>query len=73
MVSLGQLLFQDTELDQKIREWDLRTIDENTFFNGETAATKASGMNKEPLDRWMILALILLFIAERILAFYRRA
>lgn len=73
LVALGDVFLKDPKLEQQIRDWDLRTIDEKTFFSSEETLARSSVSKKHPADGWLILSLILLFITERILAFYRQA
>ncbi|PHN06650.1 BatA domain-containing protein [Flavilitoribacter nigricans] len=74
LVELGSILFRDEALLADLREWDRRTIDESRFFNGtEELVATADAAQAIPLDQWLILSLILLFIVERIFAFYRQA
>ena len=73
LVSLGGIFFQDEELTKRIRDWDERTIDESLFFKQAPKVVQAGSLKAQSMDKWLILALILLFITERILAFYRQA
>lgn len=73
LVALSQILFSDAKLTQQIQQWDERTIDESIFFNGAAEALEIGRYKVYPLLPWLIAALLLVFIFERILAFYRRA
>lgn len=71
--ALASVLFADRELDQKIRAWDQRTVDEQAFFSGSGSVVKAGTFQKQPQEEWLILGLIIVFVAERIFSFYRKA
>lgn len=73
LVELGAILLKDPELAQQISDWDLRTIDESVFFSQGETLDRSSVSKKQSADSWLILTLVLLFIIERILAFYRQA
>jgi hypothetical protein len=73
LVSLGAILLRNHTLEQEIQEWDRRSIDEILFFTDTPEVARAGNRQAQPLDKWLILGLIMIFIVERILAFYRQA
>jgi hypothetical protein len=72
LVELAGVLLRDRTLEQNIRDWDQRAIDESIFFNGYAQAATGGIPAPEPLDKWLILTLLLIFILERTTAFFRR-
>lgn len=73
LVELGQVLMRDETMEEKIKPWDQRVIDESVFFDGKQELTPAGSTGRLSLDKWLILLLILTLILERVIAFYRKA
>lgn len=72
LLELAGVLLRDQALEENIRDWDQRAMDESIFFNGYAQTATGDIPAPEPLDKWLIFALLLIFIFERTTAFFRR-
>lgn len=73
LYALAKILLTNELLDTQIRNWDLRTLEADNFFNGVSSLKTASVRQGQPLDKWLVLLLITTVLVERILAYYRKA
>lgn len=71
-LQLASILLEDPELEQRIASWDQRRIDEAQFFKPAAPLEAKINNTDKPLDKWLILLLIAVVIAERSLAFFKR-